>query len=179
MINIIVAYSRNRGIGINNMLPWNLKNDMRRFKFLTIGMGNNAVIMGRKTWDSLPKKPLPNRTNIVVSKTIPDTTPGCVVKRNLNHAIAHTEMMNYSATWILGGEQIYNTAITMHHVSNVLATEIDRDYVCDKYFTELPNNFEETYSTKWMYDNDIKYRYVQYRNMNPLVIGNDEEIICL
>ena len=66
MINIIVAYCRNRGIGINNTLPWHLPEDLKRFKFLTEG-SNNTVIMGRKTWESLPLKPLPKRNKYLQS----------------------------------------------------------------------------------------------------------------
>ena len=68
-MNLIVAYCRNRGIGFKNKLPWKLSSDMNRFKNLTIGDGNNAVIMGRNTWESLPQKfkPLPKRSNIVLS----------------------------------------------------------------------------------------------------------------
>ena len=72
MINIIVAYTKNKGIGFKNKIPWKLNSDLIRFKKLTIGNGNNSVIMGKKTWDSLPYnvKPLPNRTNIIISKTM-------------------------------------------------------------------------------------------------------------
>ena len=68
-MNLIVAYCRNRGIGFQNKLPWKLSQDMNRFKNLTIGNGNNAVVMGKNTWESLPQKykPLPKRANIVLS----------------------------------------------------------------------------------------------------------------
>ena len=66
-VKLIVAYCKNRGIGFQNQLPWRLSADLKRFKELTIGNGNNAVIMGRNTWASLPSeyKPLPKRENIV------------------------------------------------------------------------------------------------------------------
>ena len=68
-MNLIVAYCRNRGIGFQNKLPWKLSQDMNRFKNLTIGNGNNAVVMGKNTWESLHQKykPLPKRANIVLS----------------------------------------------------------------------------------------------------------------
>ena len=71
-MNIIVAYCRNRGIGFQNQLPWRLSADLKRFKELTIGDGNNAVIMGRNTWASLPSgyKPLPKRENIVLTTEV-------------------------------------------------------------------------------------------------------------
>ena len=69
MLNIIVAYCKNRGIGAGNKLPWRLKQDMLLFKKLTVGKGNNAVIMGKNTWLSLPKA-LPERSNFVISESI-------------------------------------------------------------------------------------------------------------
>ena len=71
-MNIIVAHCRNRGIGFQNQLPWQLSADLKKFKELTIGNGNNAVIMGRNTWASLPSryKPLPKRENIVLTTEI-------------------------------------------------------------------------------------------------------------
>ena len=70
-MKLIVGFCRNRGIGYQNMLPWHLSEDLKRCKKLTIGTGNNAVIMGRNTWESLPKKyrPLPKRTNVVLTRT--------------------------------------------------------------------------------------------------------------
>ena len=65
--NLIVACANNYGIGYNGELPWHIPNDLKRFSKLTKGKGNNAVIMGRKTWDSLPVKPLPNRVNIILT----------------------------------------------------------------------------------------------------------------
>ena len=68
-MNIVVATCKNRGIGINNKLPWRISADMNFFKYLTIGNKNNAVVMGKNTFESLPQ-PLKNRDNIVVSTTI-------------------------------------------------------------------------------------------------------------
>ena len=65
MLKLIVANCRNGGIGKNNMLPWNLKPDLNRFKTLTIGEKNNAIIMGKNTWKSIGSKPLKHRKNIV------------------------------------------------------------------------------------------------------------------
>ena len=74
-MNLIVAHCKNRGIGFKNQLPWKLTLDMHRFKKLTIGNKNNAVIMGRNTWESLPLKfrPLPKRTNIILTTKMDNT----------------------------------------------------------------------------------------------------------
>ena len=89
MINIIVAYCKNRGMGINNQLPWMISKDLKKFKILTVGNGKNCVIMGRKTWESLPFKPLPLRANIVLSRTMEEQY-NCIVKRNLEDAFDYT-----------------------------------------------------------------------------------------
>ena len=68
--NIIVAYCNNNGIGKNNTLPWNIPSDLKKFKNLTIGKGNNCIIMGKKTWLSLNEKPLPGRDNLILSSSI-------------------------------------------------------------------------------------------------------------
>ena len=90
MINIIVAYCRNRGIGYKNTLPWNLPNDLKRFQQLTT---NQSIIMGRKTWESLPIKPLNRRNNIVVSSTMRKHMifHDCYVERNLKDAINYAK----------------------------------------------------------------------------------------
>ena len=67
---IVAMCKKTRGIGYKNRLPFNLTDDMKRFQELTTGNGNNAIIMGRKTWLSLPKSPLPNRSNIVISSNL-------------------------------------------------------------------------------------------------------------
>ena len=74
-LNVIVAFELGkRGIGIKNTIPWNLPEDLKNFSKVTKGQGNNAIIMGRKTWESLPKKPLPGRQNIILSRSLDDIT---------------------------------------------------------------------------------------------------------
>ena len=79
MINLIVAINKNNGIGMLNKIPWRLPSDLRYFKEITNSLGSNSVIMGRKTWDSLPFKPLPGRKNIVLT-----TNPTTIEKRKDN-----------------------------------------------------------------------------------------------
>ena len=70
LINIIVAFSINMGIGLNNTHPWNIPSDLKKFRDLTIGDGNNAVIMGKNTWNSLPLSYLKKRDNLILSSTL-------------------------------------------------------------------------------------------------------------
>jgi dihydrofolate reductase len=82
---LVVAVAENGVIGRNGALPWRIKSDMAHFKNVTMG---KPVIMGRKTWDSLPKKPLPGRTNIVVTRTADFAAPGALVARSAEAALA-------------------------------------------------------------------------------------------
>jgi dihydrofolate reductase len=149
-INIIVAKCRNNGIGYNNNLPWKLKNDMKNFKELTIGNGNNAVIMGKKTYESLKIKNLPNRDNLILSTTL---NINIINNNNNNNNITKTfnniDLLekfvfkkNYTDIWIIGGEKIYNYFINEYNnsilnIDNIYITYIEKEYICDTYFPSL------------------------------------------
>lgn len=144
--NIIVAHTKNLGIGYNNKLPWNqIKEDMAHFKEITTRTVDtskqNSVIMGRKTWDSIPEKykPLPNRHNLIVSNTI-----------NINNAYAKTftdldSALNYSyknpeieKTFVIGGGNVYKQAINRMDLDKIITTVVNTDYNCDTYFPNYP-----------------------------------------
>ena len=105
---IIVAHDLNQGIGTDNKLPWHAE-DMAYFKSLTIGNNKNAVIMGRKTWDSIPEKfrPLPNRQNIVLSKV----KPHLKMLKVQHHLIMHWNSKTSAKVFVIGGAQIYAEAL--------------------------------------------------------------------
>ena len=169
MINILVAYCRNRGIGINNTLPWNLPKDLKRFKELTSGQ---SVIMGRKTWESLPLKPLSKRQNIIVSNTMKKHMifSDCSVQRNLKDAIGYSKKCGNKQIWIIGGSSLYKEAIDGNFVNNIFATEIECDYKCDVFFPEIPDNFKLSGSSNWRTYKFIDYKYTQYTNDNVEII---------
>ena len=111
--DIVVAHDLNNGIGINNELPWKCAPDMEYFKNLTSEQQLdqlNTVIMGRKTWDSIPTKfrPLSNRTNIIISKTIKEA-PGAIIATSFEEALSKADPK--SKVFVIGGAQIYNEAI--------------------------------------------------------------------
>lgn len=106
-IALIVAASDNDVIGKNGTLPWSLPDDLKRFRELTKG---HPVIMGRKTWDSLPKKPLPGRRNIVLSRTLKEHPPeGAEVYANIEVAIAKLIEEDVDEVFVIGGEQLFKT----------------------------------------------------------------------
>ena len=147
--NLIVACSNNYGIGNNGKLPWNIPNDLKRFSQLTKGKGNNAIIMGRKTWDSLPIKPLPNRINIVLTSN-----------HDLIHKYKDDEQIIFLPTfddidefckfegfdevWIIGGVSIYKHYINSGKVKAIYMTYINKHFNCDTNI-DFINNINNPY----------------------------------
>jgi dihydrofolate reductase len=111
-INIIMACDQNRVIGINGKLPWNIPEDLKRFKALTM---NHAVIMGRKTWESLPVKPLPGRLNIVISQTPEFVFSGVgrdvVIVPGIKEAIGYAELWHTKEVFVIGGARLFEEAM--------------------------------------------------------------------
>ncbi len=127
MISIIVAVAQNGVIGDKNSLLWHISEDMRFFKRTTSG---HPVIMGRKTYDSLGR-PLPNRTNVVISRTA-TTIEGCTVARSLEEAIAL--FPQDEEIFIIGGAQIY--ALALDIADRIYITRVKHDYQGDTLFPE-------------------------------------------
>ena len=139
MTHIVVAYDKNRAIGRDGELPWagKLPHDMARFKELTKGA---SVIMGRKTYESLPEqaRPLPGRENIVLTLSQKAIT-GAVVARSLDEALKHASRTPI----IIGGESIFAQALPL--TDTIFATEIDTVVTgADTYFPEInPSDWEQ------------------------------------
>lgn len=127
MISIIVAVAANGVIGDNNSLLWHISEDLRNFKRITSG---HPVVMGRKTFESLGR-PLPNRTNVVVSRTVTEIE-GCRVAASLNEAIAM--FPEDEEVFIIGGAQIYAQALDA--ADKLYLTRVEHDYEGDTSFPE-------------------------------------------
>ena len=110
--SMIAAVSTNNVIGKNGQLPWHLKADLQRFKKLT---ENHTIIMGRRCFESIGK-PLPNRTNIVVSTNMDLEIPGCIVKPSLQYAADYANSRYDSTPFIIGGGTLYRQAINLVNV---------------------------------------------------------------
>ena len=125
--------AENRVIGKNNAMPWSIKEDMARFKKLTKG---RPCVMGRKTWESLPVKPLPGRLNIVVSRTM--TADGSVpedVKIFPSLSAAVENCSGYEKIFIIGGEMVYRQALAL--ADKIELTVIHKQYEGDAFFPEI------------------------------------------
>ena len=131
-INIIAAVDKNRAIGYQNKLLYWLPNDMKRFKQLTTG---HTIIMGRNTFCSLPKGALPNRRNIVLSRSLREL-PGCEVYPTLNDALAACQ--TDEEVYIIGGASVYEQALPK--ADRLYLTRIDKEFEADTYFPYI--NFE-------------------------------------
>lgn len=122
-MKLIVASDPKGGIGFNNKLPWSkLRGDLPRFKSLT---NDGVIVMGRNTWDSLPKKPLEGRLNFVVTSRKLDLPNGAIAVPNLNH------FKEYKNVWMIGGAQLINTS--WHMIDEVHLTRTLDQYYCDTF----------------------------------------------
>ena len=131
VLTLIAAVGRNRAIGRDNRLLWKLPEDMQRFKALTLG---HVVLMGRKTWESLPEKfrPLPGRHNIVLSRETYDQLSGAVVAHTLGDAIAAA---GDRKIFVIGGAEVYEQALL--EADRLELTEVDDDPHGDAFFPEV------------------------------------------
>jgi dihydrofolate reductase len=130
-IIIIAAMAENRVIGKGNALPWSLKADMAHFKELTMGW---PCVMGRKTWESLPKRPLPGRVNIVISRSLSaEAAAGAAVVSSLQEAIQHCA--GHEKIFICGGASIYRESLAL--ADKIELTVVHRQYEGDAFFPEI------------------------------------------
>jgi dihydrofolate reductase len=137
-IIIIAAIAKNRVIGKDNAIPWSLKEDMAHFKELTTGW---PCVMGRKTWESLPKKPLPRRLNIIISRSMTEICPqkptssshDIKILPSLSSAIEYCS--GSEKIFICGGETIYKQALSL--ANKIELTLIHKQYEGDSFFPEI------------------------------------------
>jgi dihydrofolate reductase len=141
MIKIIVAYDQDRGIAKAGQIPWYYPSDMQFFKQITLG---NSIIMGRKTWESLPRKPLPGRFNIILTRNIDNfSTINYVLAKNIVDAIGKAAIWNANKDiYIIGGRMVYKEFLDKNLVNTVVATEIKSRYKCDMYFPCLSDQWQ-------------------------------------
>ncbi|MDQ2988311.1 MAG: dihydrofolate reductase, partial [Pseudomonadota bacterium] len=155
MITLIVAIDAERGIGVDNTLPWRLPEDLAHFKRVTSG---HPIIMGRKTFDSIGR-PLPNRRNIVVTRNGAWRHDGVDAVASLADAVA---LAGAGDAFIIGGAQVF--AESMDLADRLIVTEIDHTFACDTFFPPLePGVWRETARERHHSDaNGFDYSFVTY-----------------
>lgn len=154
-LTIIVAYDAQRGIGINNTLPWRLPEDLARFKRITTG---HPIMMGRKTFDSIGR-PLPNRRNIVLTRNTEWQHDGVDMVSSVQAAI---ELVGNAEAFVIGGADIYAQALPL--CSRLLVTEIKQIFHCNAFFPVLnKEHWHETErETHYSESNQFEYSFITY-----------------
>lgn len=177
-MNLILACDKRYGIGTKGSLPsWNLSDDMERFKRLTIGDGNNVVIMGKNTCLSL-KKPLPQRVNVVISASLfkehkgkePNNVSvikhnGFIICKTLRDALSYTQLLTFISVnkgeiWIIGGAELYESVFEYEleyllfendeefvPINKVYVTKVNKEFDCDTFLRDKTIRFIE--SCRW------------------------------
>ena len=135
IIALVVAVSRNGIIGHNGKLPWNLPSDLARFKQLTMG---KPIIMGRKTWDSLPRQPLPGRLNIVLTRQPGFVAVGAAVAATPHLALQAAQVAQAGEVCIIGGADVY--ALFLPQAHRIYRTMVDADVHGDTRFPPFEEN---------------------------------------
>ncbi len=153
-ISIVVVVDMNNGIGLDGDLLCHLPNDLKHFKKITTG---HSIIMGRRTFESLPKGALPNRKNIVITSDSPDNYPGCIVVSTIEDAI--TQAAEGEEIFIIGGGQLYNS--TFHMANQLYLTRIHHTFGnADTFFPEIDfNNWKLIERDDRKADEKHKYDY--------------------
>ena len=158
-LGMIYARARNGAIGKGGVMPWHLPEDLAHFKRVTLG---SPVIMGRKTWDSLPAKfrPLPGRANIVVTRQTDWRAEGATRAASLDEAIELCAQQPQA--WVIGGAEIYAQALPLVHTAEV--TEIDADFEGDAFAPSLDNTWKEVARERHLSATGLHYSFVTYTN---------------
>ena len=133
MISIIVAVSDDWGIGKDNELLWHIPEDLKRFKALTTG---NTILMGKKTWESLPRRPLPGRTNIVLTDIPGEKIEGAITAYSIEDALSRCD--SSGEIFIIGGGSIYRQFMLL--ADKLYITHVHKSAKADIYFPEIDKN---------------------------------------
>lgn len=159
-LSIIVAQAENRAIGLNGDMPWHLSGDLKRFKALTMG---HPVVMGRRTWESLPKRPLVGRRNIVFSQNEDFAPEGAEVVRSVNGLFSLLNDCD-DEVFIIGGGRIYN--MLMPWVYRLYITWVHKDFPeADTFFPVIDlSEFTKVNETERMVDekSGLEFSYAEY-----------------
>lgn len=157
-LHLIFARAANGAIGKDGVMPWHLPEDLAHFKRTTLGC---PVIMGRKTWESLPPRfrPLPGRTNIVVTRQRDWQAEGTRVAHSLEEGIALCG--DVPDAWIIGGADIYAQALPL--ASTAVVTEIEADFEGDAFAPQFGPEWKETARERHVSSTGLKFSFVTYR----------------
>ena len=174
--SLIVAIDSKNGIGKNGQLPWQLSADLKHFKEITCQTKDpakqNVVIMGRKTWESLPEKfrPLPRRINLVLTKNKDLELPSNVLKardfveafRILEKSPLNNQVENI---FVIGGQQIFEQAINRPQCQRLYVTHIQKSFACDTFFPLFSSQFTKHSSSAMAQENGLFFFFAEYTRL--------------
>lgn len=165
-LELVVAADQNNGIGVDGDLPWHLPGDMKYFKGLTSGDGHNAVIMGRKTWQSIPQRfrPLPQRWNWVLSRGQFELPAEARLAHSLTETVAKLEAERQSGrrvdhAFVIGGGQIYAEALRSGLCSRIYLTRVFAEFDCDAFLPDLAERWQVVEQSDMHLHQDLRYQF--------------------
>lgn len=154
MISIIVALGKNNAIGRKNKLLWHIPDDLRHFKNITTG---NIIVMGRKTYESIGR-PLPNRTNIIITNDKKFKAEGCLVKHSLDEVLDEAKAYKDKEVFIIGGGQIYEQALP--HAEKLYLTLVNDEPEADVFFPDY-SDFKNRVSEEEHEQNGLRFKFIE------------------
>ena len=171
--SLVVAIDQERGIGKNGQLPWHLPADLQHFKKITQTTSSpdkiNAVIMGRKTWDSIPEKfrPLPGRLNVVLTRDPKASFPDSVLKASdLEQVFALLESPAYrprvESVFVIGGAQIFEQTLRLPTCQKLYLTHLHQSFDCDAFFPDFGKDFQRSVATTPQYEGNLAFHFAEY-----------------
>ncbi|WP_027158689.1 dihydrofolate reductase [Methylobacter luteus] len=161
-ISLIVAMASNRAIGINNQLPWHLSADLKRFRQITMG---SPILMGRKTYESIGR-PLPGRTNVIISRDPAYKQEGCLVFNDIETAIESC-CQKFQEVFVIGGSELYKSMLP--RADTLYVTLINKEFSGDAFFPEIDTQHWAEVAREDV-DNDpdagFSYSFIKYEKTN-------------
>jgi len=172
-VHIIVAIDEKSGIGKDGELPWHLTGDLKYFRDITCTTRSpkkkNIVLMGRKTWQSIPKQfqPLPERINVVLTQNPNLEVPYGVLKaesfKKVLEMVHSEELKNIIETvYVIGGQQVYEETLKYKECQKLLITQIQGSFNCDVFFPDFLQDFDKLSSSALHNDGPVSYQFEEY-----------------
>ncbi len=169
MFSAIVAMDEKRGIGKNGGMPWHLSGDLKHFQRLTRGEvaagARNAVIMGRKTWLSIPEafRPLSGRFNIILTRNTRFFVPeGVCVASSLADGLRLASENVNGEVFVIGGQEVFAEALRHPDCARLYVTRIQKTFDCDVFFPEFEQDFEACETSSVYHEGDCAYCFTRY-----------------
>jgi len=171
--NIIVALDQNNGIGKDGKMPWNISSDLKHFKAITSNVSErgkmNVVIMGRKTWESIPKefRPLKDRINVVLTKNTDLKFPqNVMICDSFKKAIELFDVVDMKdkidQIFVIGGAQVFGEAIRFSNCKKIYVTHVNNVFECDTFFPPYTEDFKQFSLQDAPKNQEISLKYAQY-----------------